>query len=54
MEEAGSSDLLVVQGKAEEIEAHIKKFYPLVYDHLPITLEEIFMYKTEGDTNETD
>jgi hypothetical protein len=43
-----------VQGKADEIEAHIKKFSPLMYDHLPITLEEIFMYETEADSNEDD
>jgi ABC-2 type transport system ATP-binding protein len=54
MEESGTSDLLVVQGKADEIEAHIKAFQPLMYDHLPITLEEIFMYETEADSNEDD
>ena len=52
MEELGSTDLLVVRGKEEEISAHIRGFAPLVYDHLPMTLEEIFIYETEGDTND--
>jgi ABC-2 type transport system ATP-binding protein len=53
MEELGSTDILVVRGKEEEIEQHIKGFNPLVYDHLPMTLEEIFIYETEVETDET-
>ena len=52
MEELGSTDQLVVRGKEEEISAHIQGFNPLVYDHLPMTLEEIFVYETEGNTDE--
>ena len=52
MEELGSTDILVVRGKEEEVEAHIRKFNPLVYDHLPMTLEEIFIYETEGDRDD--
>ena len=52
MEELGSTDILVVRGKEEEVEAHIRKFNPLVYDHLPMTLEEIFIYETEGDSDD--
>jgi len=52
MEELGSTDILVVRGKEEEVAAHIKSFNPLVYDHLPMTLEEIFIYETEGDNDD--
>jgi len=52
MEELGSTDLLVVRGNEEEISEHIKGFNPLVYDHLPMTLEEIFIYETEGESDD--
>jgi len=52
MEELGSTDLLVVRGKEEEIAGHIRGFNPLVYDHLPMTLEEIFVYETEGEKDD--
>jgi ABC-2 type transport system ATP-binding protein len=52
MEEMGSTDILVVRGKEADISAHIKGFNPLVYDHLPMTLEEIFIYETEGEQND--
>jgi ABC-2 type transport system ATP-binding protein len=52
MEELGSTDILVVRGKEEEIAAHIGSFNPLVYDHLPMTLEEIFIYETEGEKDD--
>jgi len=45
MEEYGSTDVLVVRGKADEISKHLQSFNPLVYDHLPMTLEEIFIYE---------
>ena len=48
-EKRGSIELLVVRGKEEEVEAKIKSLKPLVYDHLPLTLEEIFIY--EGGEN---
>ena len=37
--------LLVVRGKEDEITAKIKNLSPLVYDHIPLTLEEIFTYE---------
>jgi len=52
MEELGSMDLLVVRGKEEEIAKHIKGFEPLLYDHLAMTLEEIFIYETEDEIDE--
>jgi len=50
MEELGSTDLLVVRGNEEAISQHLKSFNPLIYDLLPMTLEEIFIYETEVDT----
>jgi len=47
-EKRGSIHLLVVRGKEEEVSQRIKSLNPLVYDRLPLTLEEIFIYETEG------
>ena len=52
MEEMGSTDVLVVRGKEEEIFSHIQNFKPLLYDHLPMTLEEIFIYETEEKSDD--
>ncbi|MCL2531357.1 MAG: ATP-binding cassette domain-containing protein [Oscillospiraceae bacterium] len=52
MEELGSTDLLVVRGKEDEIAKHIQQFAPLVYDHLPMTLEEIFIFETEDEIDD--
>ena len=48
----GSIKLLVVRGREEEVSAKIKSKNPVVYDRLPLTLEEIFIYETEGASNE--
>jgi ABC-2 type transport system ATP-binding protein len=42
----------VVRGKDEEIFNHVQNFKPLLYDHLPMTLEEIFIYETEDKSND--
>jgi len=52
MEELGSTDLLVVRGKEEDIAWKLKRHDPLVYDHLPMTLEEIFIYETEDEIDD--
>jgi len=52
MEELGNSDLLVVRGREVDISTHIKKFNPLLFEIMPITLEEIFAYEKEGASNE--
>ncbi|KAB2338078.1 ABC transporter ATP-binding protein [Cytobacillus depressus] len=44
-EKRGSVLLFIVNGKEEEITAHIKKFNPIIFDILPLTLEEIFIYE---------
>lgn len=48
----GSVELLVVRGKQEEIMSKIKTLKPHLYDILPLTLEEIFIYETDGEFNE--
>jgi len=47
-ENRGSISLLVIRGKEEEVSQKIMSLSPLVYDHLPLTLEEIFIYETEN------
>ncbi len=52
MEKRGSVELLIIRGKEADILTQIKSLSPLVYDLLPLTLEEIFIYETEGEMNE--
>ncbi|MCL2398129.1 MAG: ABC transporter ATP-binding protein [Defluviitaleaceae bacterium] len=47
-EDRGSIKLMVVYGKEDEVSQRIKSFNPLIFDRLPLTLEEIFIYETEG------
>ena len=44
-EERGSVLLFIIRGKEEEITAHIDFFKPAIFDLLPLTLEEIFIYE---------
>ncbi|KYD17377.1 ABC transporter ATP-binding protein [Saccharococcus caldoxylosilyticus] len=44
-EQRGSVLLLIVRGKKQEIVSYIKPFQPLIFDILPLTLEEIFIYE---------
>jgi len=44
-EKRGQVELLVVRGAHDIVEAKIKALNPLVYDHLPLTLEEVFVYE---------
>lgn len=47
-EKRGSVFLLIVRGNEADISAEMKKHRPLVYDRLPLTLEEIFIYEMGG------
>ena len=49
-ESRGAVDLLVIRGNADEVSAKIKALNPLIYDHLPLTLEEIFIYENKEGT----
>ncbi|WP_108670727.1 ABC transporter ATP-binding protein [Peribacillus acanthi] len=44
-ERRGSVILCVVRGKEEEIEKHFRTLHPVLFDMLPLTLEEIFIYE---------
>lgn len=48
----GSVDMLIIRNSAEEIEAAISPYDPLILDMLPLTLEEIFIYELGGEKNE--
>ncbi|SFK45599.1 ABC-2 type transport system ATP-binding protein [Halobacillus dabanensis] len=47
-EKRGSVFLLIVRGNETAISAEMEKYRPLVYDRLPLTLEEIFIYEMGG------
>ena len=52
IESKGSVDLLIVRDKREKIEEIIGKENPAVFDVLPLTLEEIFIYELGGENDE--
>ena len=45
----GSIKLLVIRGKEEEVVKRINNAKPKVFDRLPLTLEEIFIYETNNE-----
>jgi len=51
-ENRGSIITLVVRGNEEDINTKISVHNPVIFDRLPLTLEEIFVYETEGAQNE--
>lgn len=44
-EERGSVRLYIVRGNEEQLSAHVEFFMPVLFDVLPLTLEEIFIYE---------
>ena len=44
-ESRGTVELLVIRASESELTAKIKAQNPLIYDYLPLTLEEIFIYE---------
>ncbi|MGE8081162.1 ABC transporter ATP-binding protein [Peribacillus loiseleuriae] len=44
-ERRGSVWLCVVRGNKVEVESHFEKYEPVIFDMLPLTLEEIFIYE---------
>ncbi|MCA0984992.1 ABC transporter ATP-binding protein [Halobacillus yeomjeoni] len=47
-EHRGSIQLLIVRGEEEQVTSLIQSHQPLVFDRLPLTLEEIFIYEMGG------
>jgi len=48
----GSIKLIVIRGNEDEVVQKINDAKPLVFDRLPLTLEEIFIYETEGASSD--
>ncbi len=48
----GSIKLVIARNKVEEIREAIDKYEPVIFDILPLTLEEIFIYELGGGKNE--
>ncbi|MBU8908844.1 ABC transporter ATP-binding protein [Desertibacillus haloalkaliphilus] len=47
-EKRGSVSLLIVRGHQDDINDTVKPYQPVIFDSLPLTLEEIFIYEMEG------
>lgn len=44
-ETRGSVKLVIVKGEQQEILSHVQQFKPVLFDLLPLSLEEIFIYE---------
>ncbi|KGX92385.1 ABC transporter [Pontibacillus halophilus JSM 076056 = DSM 19796] len=47
-ETRGSVKLLIIRGEEEDVSTAIESYQPVLYDLLPLTLEEIFIYEMGG------
>lgn len=52
MEQRGSVDLLIIRNKMEVVENIISANNPAIFDILPLSLEEIFIYEPGDEYNE--
>ena len=51
-ETRGTVDLLIIRNKKEIVESTINESHPVIFDMLPLSLEEIFIYELGGGDNE--
>lgn len=51
-EKRGSVELFIIRGERNVVENKLMESKPLVFDLLPLTLEEIFIYETGGERDE--
>lgn len=51
-ERRGSVEQFIIRGEKETVERKMKEGRPVVFDLLPLTLEEIFIYETGGENDE--
>lgn len=51
-EKRGSLELLIIKDKREKVEQIIEAQEPLLFDLLPLSLEEIFIYELGGESDE--
>ncbi len=47
-EKVGKVHMIIARGDSSEIKETISKFNPVIYDLLPLTLEEVFIYELGG------
>jgi ABC-2 type transport system ATP-binding protein len=47
--ESGSVDYLIVRNSAEELDDFARRTHPMLFDKIPMTLEEVFMYQLGGN-----
>ncbi|SFM02099.1 ABC-2 type transport system ATP-binding protein [Gracilibacillus orientalis] len=47
-EKRGSVYICIIRGDYQQVEEIVEQFNPVVFDILPLTLEEIFIYEMEG------
>ena len=51
-EKRGSVELLIIRNRKDDVEKMAAETHPAVFDMLPLTLEEIFIYELGGDHDE--
>lgn len=51
-ESRGTVDLMIVKGRIDHIEKAIRATDPVIFDILPLSLEEIFIYELGGEDDE--
>ena len=51
-EKRGSVDLLIIRNRKDVVESTIAQGKPVVFDMLPLSLEEIFIYELGGENDE--
>lgn len=48
----GSVEHIIVRGNGEMVEHAIRAYNPLIFDMLPLTLEEVFIYEMGGENHD--
>ena len=48
-ETRGKVDLLIIRNDSEQIRKALSEYHPILFDVLPLTLEEIFIYELGGE-----
>ncbi|HML37991.1 MAG TPA: ABC transporter ATP-binding protein [Bacillota bacterium] len=51
-ESRGTVDLLIIRNRKDVVESVINQSHPVIFDMLPLSLEEIFIYEMGGGDNE--
>ncbi|MDR0819865.1 MAG: ABC transporter ATP-binding protein [Oscillospiraceae bacterium] len=52
IEEHGSIQQMIVRGAKEQVETIVRSRNPLIFDLIPLSLEEVFIYELGGGNNE--